>query len=237
MNLVIEARTVQVAVAPAAPGVAVHGVGEDDTWVLAPLDVLREETGRVLPLDQVLAAASLGTPSEAAGEALRAALPSAAVVQTPPDIAARTAADPLQQVVRAAFPLGAASAALGSLLAVLLTFAVTGPARARLLSLLRTLGLAPGQARALAAIELAPLAVAAVIGGLLVGIAAAAVVAPGLALRRLTGGSTNPALTIDPLALAALAAGILLVLLAATLIAVATSRRLALGAVLRIGDD
>lgn len=133
---------------------------------------------------------------------------------------------------RAAIIVAGLYAALATLLMVL----VSARNRARDLAYLRTLGASQRQGLALAAVELGPLAAAAVLLGVGLGIAIPSLLAPGLRLGFFTGGSARPPLALAwgvPLAVA----GGLLALVAALVLAVGLGvRRADLSRVLRFGE-
>ncbi|MFI8008515.1 ABC transporter permease, partial [Streptomyces sp. NPDC086010] len=115
-----------------------------------------------------------------------------------------------EQIYGAAVAAGAGYA----LLAVLLSLLQTAPERTTLLARLRTMGLTTRQGRRLLAFEAMPQALLAASGGLLVGWATIALLAPGvdLAALALAGGAPGEAhvvsLRADPLSLALPALGV-----------------------------
>ncbi|WP_406149049.1 FtsX-like permease family protein [Streptomyces sp. NBC_01012] len=115
-----------------------------------------------------------------------------------------------EQIYAAAVVAGAGYA----LLALLLSLLQTAPERTTLLARLRTMGLTTRQGRRLLAFEAMPQALLAALGGLAVGWAAIALLAPGLDLGALAlagGDPTTPydaALRADPWSLALPAAGV-----------------------------
>lgn len=162
--------------------------------------------------------------------------------------ASGTVLDPLQAAaqIRSAPTVGGLATALviamviaGALsaLAVVMTSVVGSRARTRLLALLATLGLTGRQARGLAAWEIAPIALTAIVAGTLLGVAMPWVVLGGVDLRPFTGGSTQPAITIDPLIIGALVAGFAAVVVLAVFIAVAIGRRMSAASTLRMGEE
>jgi len=124
-----------------------------------------------------------------------------------------------------------------SAVAVVMTSVVGSRARTRLLALLATLGLTTRQARGLAAWEIAPIAITAIVAGTLLGIAMPWVVLGGVDLRPFTGGSTQPAIVIDPLIIGALVVGFIAVVVLAVFIAVAIGRRVSAATTLRMGEE
>jgi putative ABC transport system permease protein len=122
-------------------------------------------------------------------------------------------------------------------IAALVATVISGArARGRALSLLRTLGMAPRLGWWLALAELAPLVLAAVLGGITAGIAVVLVLAPSLGLDVLSGGLTVPTASFSPIVFIGLAAAALLLLLLGTLADVLVHRRDKLSEVLRVGE-
>ena len=124
-----------------------------------------------------------------------------------------------------------------SAVAVLLTQFIAAPARGRLLSQLRTLGISGRQAQGIATWETAPVVLVTLVAGAGLGLGVPWLVAGALDLRPLTGGRVQPAVMID-WALVFMAAGLFVLIVGITVAAtVAFSRRLRLGVVLRVGED
>jgi putative ABC transport system ATP-binding protein len=127
----------------------------------------------------------------------------------------------------------AAEVLLAGLAAVGLALMVEAAARGRTLSLLRTMGLAPGQARWLSLIELLPLVVTALVAGAVLGVVLPAVLAPALGLAAFAAG-TSVAVALDGGSVG-LTAGLLLLLAAGgVLTEAAANRRLGRSRVLRL---
>ena len=108
--------------------------------------------------------------------------------------------------------------------------------RGRALSMLRTLGMHPRLGWWLALAELAPVVLAAVVGGVAAGVAIVVLLAPALGLDVLSGGLGQPAPSISPTVLAGLAGGAVLLLVLAVLAEVLAHRRDRLSEVLRVGE-
>jgi putative ABC transport system permease protein len=131
------------------------------------------------------------------------------------------------------FTVAAVAALLAGLLAVGLALMVDAAARGRALSLLRTMGLAPGSARRVLLVEFVPLLVTTLVAGLALGIALPALLAPALGLGAFTAGVPVDG-GVDGGFLALLAGLLLLLTAAALLTEEAANRRLGLGQVLRV---
>lgn len=107
--------------------------------------------------------------------------------------------------------------------------------RARSLALLRTLGLRARLAWLLVLAELAPVVVAALVGGVATAIVISTVIGPVLGLESLTGGIGAPTPSISPLVIAVGAGAAVLLLLLATLAEYLAHRRDRLSEILRVG--
>ena len=143
---------------------------------------------------------------------------------------------PLVQGVDRMTRLAVAAVALLAALALVTTVAAGGRSRSRSLSLLRTLGVPRGFGWVLALAELAPLVVAALVGGAAAGAGILIVVGPALGLRILAGGVTEPALHLDPVTIVAIIAGCLALAVAAIAVDIVAHRRDRPGEVLRVGE-
>ena len=124
-----------------------------------------------------------------------------------------------------------------TVLAVVVVQLMGATARARLLAVLRTLGLAPGQSRALTAWELAPLLLTSVVVGTLLGLAVPWVLLRGLDLTGLTGGVSQPALVLDPLTITAVLGAVVLTVAAAVVVSAWLAGRTNLAQALRVGEE
>lgn len=122
-------------------------------------------------------------------------------------------------------------------LALVLVQLITAPARARLIAVLRTLGLAPRQGRALSLWELGPLVLAAAVVGALVGVLVPWLLSHAVDLRSMTGGTRQPDLTVDPLLFGGVIATMLLILLATSLVAAGLAARSDIARQLRSGEE
>jgi len=128
--------------------------------------------------------------------------------------------------------------AVGLLAIVALVATVVSGARARgrALSLLRTLGMSPRLGWWLALAELAPLVLAAIVGGIAAGVVVVLALAPSLGLDVLSGGITVPPASFSPIVILGLAGAALLLLGLGTLADVLVHRRDKLSEVLRVGE-
>ena len=132
--------------------------------------------------------------------------------------------------------LASAAVALLALFALVATVVATARVRARSFALLRTLGVQSGVSWWLALSELAPVVVAALIGGIVAGIVSVLVIGPSLGLSVLAGGIGDPTLQISGLVVGGVAGAAVAVLGIALLVDVAVQRRNRVSEVLRVGE-
>jgi len=109
--------------------------------------------------------------------------------------------------------------------------------RRRALSLLRTLGMSPRLGWWLALSELAPVVLAALVGGVAAGVAIILTLGPSFGLETLAGGADPPPLVIAPWVIAGVVAGAFVLALVAMLVEVVAHRRDRLSDVLRVGES
>ncbi|ROT33789.1 FtsX-like permease family protein [Micromonospora sp. HM5-17] len=134
------------------------------------------------------------------------------------------------------FHTGVAGAVALALLAVGFAVLAEAPARGRVLSRLRTMGLSRRQGRGLLLYELVPLVGIAVLAGGLVGVALPRLLGPALDLTRFTGGLPAP-VHVDPFLVAGVPLLVVVTLLAALGVESLVNRRTRLGEVLRLGEE
>ena len=116
---------------------------------------------------------------------------------------------PLVDAVQVGFAAALLIALAYAALAVVIALLLSGSARARETAHLRTMGIGGRQVTLLAIFEHTPLVLVAVVAGLVLGVAVAWVVLPGLGLSAFTGSSGDPALAVDAGRLALLTAVLL----------------------------
>lgn len=221
----------------AAAGVTdqVAGMATTRPWVLidrAALDALGPRNVR--PARTML----LDTGGVAIDEsALRQVLGADVRISTATDVLAEVRAGAVGIGLMASFAAAVAVVGVLSAVAVLLTMVIAAPSRGRLFSQLRTLGLSGRQAYGLAVLEMIPVAAVAVVFGTGLGIGISWLVFPAIDLRPLTGNPTQPPVTVDWTLVGGAAAVFVGIVGIAVAIAVASSRRLRLGTVLRVGEE
>ncbi|MBX9245298.1 hypothetical protein ICW40_10830, partial [Actinotalea ferrariae] len=138
--------------------------------------------------------------------------------------------------VEALMVLAVAAVCLLGVVALVATVLAGARERGRALSMLRTLGMGPRLGWWLALAELAPVVLAALVGGTLSGVVIVLVLAPALGLDVLAGGLSVPAPAVDLDVIVGLAAGAALLLVLAVLAEVLAHRRDRLSEVLRVGE-
>jgi putative ABC transport system permease protein len=123
-----------------------------------------------------------------------------------------------------------------TMLAVVLGSVAAATSRNRTVGVLRILGMSARQLRVLAAWELAPVAITAVVIGTALGLALPWIVTGVLDLRPFVGGRFPPTPAIDPVWVGAAVAGFVVVVVIAGLIAAALGRRFAPAGTLKMGE-
>ena len=139
--------------------------------------------------------------------------------------------------VNAVMLVSTGAVALLALIGLVASVLAGARSRRRSLSLLRTLGLSARLGWWLALSELAPLVLAALLGGIAAGVAVILALGPSFGLETLAGGVSPPMLAISPWVIAGVAAGAVLLSLIAMLVEVAAHRRDRLSDVLRVGES
>lgn len=204
--------------------------------VLVAADAFTEATGRtVLPRILLVDVADDEDPTDVL-ERVRDVEP-VALAQNPAGDASNFLASPMAGGMNAALGVAVVLSLVLVVVAVVMTQLMGAPARARLLAVLRTLGLDRRQARGIVAWELAPLAVVSAAAGGLLGVLVPWVVLGGMDLRALTGGEEQPALVVDPLVVVGVLGGVLLVAALAVLVSTVLSSRADVAGELRMGEE
>lgn len=169
-------------------------------------------------------------------EAVTTVLPTA-LVETPELEQEQFEQAPVSSGLTAAFGVAVAVTTALTTLAILLAHQLGAPARARMLAVLRTLGMAPRQGRALTAWEFGPLVATAMLVGVVAGGALSWLLLRTVDLTGLTGGETQPTLHVDGTLLGVVLAIMAATSVAAVTVAAVTAGRSDLAQVLRIGGD
>lgn len=179
----------------------------DGNWVL----VDRSQADDITFISQDVSTRVLVRVTDAASipavlNRLRSALPVSATAPTAAAVKFTTAADtvaalstnPAIREVHTAAGAAIAGAALITSLALILTLVLDGPARRSAVALLFAVGLHRRQGAAIVRWELAPLSIAGLVGGAVLGGALSLVVLAIVDLRPFTGGFDQPTITVDP---------------------------------------
>ncbi|MWA14140.1 hypothetical protein [Streptomyces sp. BA2] len=145
--------------------------------------------------------------------------------------------DGLIAALTAAHTACTALAVFLALLALVLELLLSAPARGSTAARLRTLGLGGRATAGLHLLQLLPLVLAAVAGGVALGLTLPGLLGPALDLREFTGGPTEPALRADALFTVVLATGTVALMAVAVGVETWLGRRRGLGAVLRLGRN
>lgn len=194
-------------------------LGPARAWLLADAAAAPRLSGAFGP-DTVLVRGT-GAGLDAA---LRRAAPGADVTTTAAELAERRS-EPAVAAVRNGLLAGAAGSLLLAVVAVALSVVAAGAARARMVGVLRTLGMRSAGVRVLVAWELAPVGVAAVLAGCGLGAVLPSVLASAADLVPLLGASAPPP-AVDPAVLAVIGGGFAVVTALAGAVAVAIGSRL-----------
>lgn len=218
--------------AAAIPGVSFTA----GTWVLVSQEAWESAGGTTPPSTLAVVSVSSDADASSVAEAVRAAAGGGLVTVAEQRLAANSEGA-VVQALEVAF-VGAAGITVAlTVLALVVVQLMGAPGRAQLLAILRTLGLRPGESRALMAWEVGPLVVTALVMGAVLGVGIGAVMVGTLDLAGLTGGSTQPSLHLDVPALL----GVFVLVLATVGLAVVVSAwfggRTSLAAALRIGEQ
>lgn len=212
------------------------GVARGSGWIVADRAQLRGLGGDVFAPDELLVALRAGVDERAAAGAVTAAVGSAGSVTTAAAARERLLAAPVIGGVRVVILVALLLMALLGALAVTLLAVDSAPARRRVLGLLQILGLDSSAARALTAWELAPLSVAALLGGGALGAGLAVIVTGAIDLRPFTGGGSAPELTIGAGTTVAVVGGYAAVVVVATLLGTTLAQRISPAVLVRFGE-
>jgi putative ABC transport system permease protein len=139
--------------------------------------------------------------------------------------------------VNRAITLATFATALLAILALVVTVLSGARERGRSLALIRTLGLPARLGWWLALAELAPVLIAALVGGVVAGVGIVLLLEPAMGLRELAGGLGDPTPTISITLIAGLVGSVVGLLLLAVLVEIAVRRRDRLSDVLRVGES
>lgn len=233
LELLLEQR-VPITVVGRAPDAV--GLASGDSWAIADLGLLREVSGQRLPARIVLVGLAEGTDPDAALAGLGDAVGGRGTITSPTADEADFLASPSAAALQRGFGIAVVVAAVQVVFAVVLALVLAAPVRARLLAVLRTLGISARDARRLVWWETVPAVVVAAPVGAALGLALPYLVRATVDLRPFTGGDGQPPIAHDWLPLVGVVGGAAVVTVGAVLVAGAIARRLSRD-VLRMGDD
>ncbi len=206
------------------------------SWALVPKDRW-EAAGKTTPVGRMaLVAVDDGADAEQVAAAIRDVVGAGVVTTVQEELDEFTSA-PVTIGLTRAFVGAALLSGLLTVLAIVVVQLMGAGARARLLGVLRTLGLAPRQTRALTAWELGPLLVTSLVVGTALGLAIPWVLVRAVDLRGLTGGQHQPALSIDPVTVGVVLLGVVLTVLLAVSVSAWLAGRTNLAQSLRVGEE
>ncbi|WP_256838623.1 ABC transporter permease [Ornithinimicrobium faecis] len=175
-------------------------------------------------------------PADEVTDALASSVPTA-LVETPQLQEEEFRAAPVTSGLLAAFLLMVVVGSVLAALAILLAHHLDSRARARMLSVLRTLGMAPRQGRGLTAWELGPLVGIAMVVGAVTGALVSWVLVRTVDLTGLTGGAAQPELAVDGTLLALVLGAVAVTMVATITVSAILAARSDLAQQLRIGDE
>ena len=210
-------------------------LAEAAIWVLADLELLREQSGmNLLPRTVLVDVADDADDAQVVSE-LTQWMDGSGEVLSPAQNAAEFAASPASSSMQTGFIVALVLCVLLAIAAIVMSLVLGAPARGRLLAVLRTLGVPPRTAGRLVAWETAPVVIAAIVSGTLVGLVLPYLVVAGIDLRPFTGGQAQPQVQPDPVLLLGVLLALAVVLAGCLWLATVVARRLSLS-VLRIGE-
>ncbi|MCE0486766.1 FtsX-like permease family protein [Ornithinimicrobium sediminis] len=212
------------------------GVSSGREFLVVPRSAW-EAAGGFTPVGTV---ALVGVQEPADAEAVAAELATAvpnALVETPQEQLDELRAAPVTSGLTTLLTAAVVLTALLTAVAILLVQLMGAPSRARVLAVLRTMGLPRRAGKAVTAWEPAPLVgTALVVGGLLGGLVPWLLL-QAVDLRGLTGGRAQPALHLDPVALGLVVLGVVGTVVLAVTVSAAVSGRTDPAQQLRAGEE
>lgn len=188
------------------------------------------------PGSVLLVAVEPGADTEQVADRVREAVPNS-LVQTPQARLDRFREAPVSHGLSQLFLAAVVLAALLTVLTVVLVQLLGAPSRTALFAVLRTLGIAPGQSRAVTAWELAPLLAMACLTGAVTGLVVPWLLLRAVDLTGVTGGARQPALVVDAVVLGPVVATVVAAVALAVLASAWVAGRSDLARQLRIGQE
>lgn len=212
------------------------GMRTDATFVVVDRTLWEQAGGRTTPATVALVDVTDPAQREQVTSAIGEEI-SNALVQTPQaDLDAFRSA-PVTSGLTQLFAAAVIVTTALTVLAILIVQLMGAPARARLLAVLRTLGLRPRQGRSLTAWELGPLLAMAFAVGSVLGVAIPWLLLKAIDLTGMTGGGNQPTLHLDWAQLGLVVGAILVAVILAVTVSAATASRTNLAQQLRVGEE
>ena len=212
------------------------GVQTPGSWALMDADRWTD-LGRRLPTARsALVSTTEGADPDAVAAAVQDLVGTGVVTTVQEELDSFTSA-PVTTGLTRAFVGATVLTGLLTVLAVVVVQLMGTAARSRLLAVLRTLGLRPGQTRALTAWELGPVLATSLVVGAVLGLVVPWVLVRAVDLTGLTGGRSQPSLAVDPLVVGAVLAAVTLTVLTAVTVSAWLAGRTNLAQALRVGED
>jgi putative ABC transport system permease protein len=212
------------------------GVSSDREFVVVTRSAW-ESAGGSTPVGTVaLVGVESSAEADTVADALAEVVPNA-LVETPQqqldDFRAAPVTSGLTWLLAAAVGL----TAVLTVIAILVVQLIGAPGRARVLAVLRTLGLPRRAGQTLTAWELGPLVATALVVGGVLGLAVPWLILQAVDVRGLTGGLAQPTLHLDPVALGLVTLGVVGTVALAVTVSAAIAGRTDLAQQLRAGEE
>jgi len=185
----------------------------------------------------VLIAPAPGADIAALAEDLARILGPGTAVRTAAADAAALRDGAMAEGMRTALVASLVAAGIAAAVALLLTMIMSVAARARLLAILRVLGLSTRQRRSIVLWEQAPAAIVALLVGVCLGLGLAALVRRTVPLAPFTGGDEQPVLYVDAGLLTALLGGFVVLVAVATWLGLVATRRVTAATAIKLDEE
>lgn len=216
---------------PALPGVRTRG----QTLVMS-VGNWEAVQSRVSSGTMALVSLTGAVPAEQVTSRVAATVPTA-LVETPELAEQAFRAAPITSGLLNAFLVAVGVSAGLTALAILLAHFMGSVSRGRMLAVLRTLGMPPGQGRSLTAWEFGPLVATALVVGAATGALVSWVLVRAVDLTGLTGGAAQPELAVDGALLTLVLGAVVVTMVATITVSAILAARSDLAQQLRIGDE
>lgn len=212
------------------------GVSSDREFVVTTRSAW-EAAGGTTPVGTVALVGVEGSADVATvAGALAQAVPNA-LVETPQERLDAVRAAPVTSGLTWLLVAAVVLTSLLTVIAILQVQLIGAPGRARVLAVLRTMGLPRRGGQSLTAWELGPLVATALVVGGVLGLVVPWLVLQAVDLRGLTGGLAQPTLHLDPVALGLVTLGVVGTVALAVTVSAAIAGRTDLAQQLRVGEE